>query len=178
MFVPNINANALFVLQVIIAVATFGFAHYVVIAKEKKETSEGFSLTKTDVYSYAQADRIVARIVVVVGGVAAVVLWLLNFVPPPPAPKNCDLFATVSWDEHQLPRPVTLIVAGKKQASYSLLSSKDVAITIPADSLSSYSISVVWDGNARSTFDKFSDCSASIKRVSTDGKATISLVQR
>ncbi|MDE3819696.1 hypothetical protein [Sinorhizobium meliloti] len=173
MLVPEINSNALIVLQGLIGVTTLGLINYVVTAKDLRTERAGLTSRTVPVYRYTRAERIVARLILVL----AIAFYSLNLVPPPADKKNCDLFAKLRIDNAK--RPLTLLLlAGDKQTSYSLVGSSDVAITIPAASVPSYTFSLVWEGGSRSEFDKFSGCIAPIERASKDGQATISFSSR
>ncbi|MBY5767016.1 hypothetical protein HFO06_28620 [Rhizobium leguminosarum] len=175
LIVPEMNSNALIVFQVLIGVVTLGVINYVVTAKDSR-TERGVLNSRTvSVYRYTRAERVIARLVIAI----AVVLYSLNFIPAPTEKKNCDLLAKVKWQTNSSKKPLTLLlIAENMQTSYSLVSSSDVAITIPATSIPSYSFAVVWESGSRSDFDESSGCVPPMERVSKDGEATISLSSR
>jgi hypothetical protein len=173
--VPDLNANALFVLQVIIAIVTLIFIHYVVTAKDTRAERNGLKTKTVVVYRYTKGERLTARVVITI----AALLYGLNFIPAPAVEPDCNLTATVKLKNSTGKKPLTLLLlAGNDQKGYSLISYSALAITIPATSISNYSFTMVWQDGSRSDFDKFSGCTPPMERASRDGEATISLSSR
>ncbi|MGO6950362.1 hypothetical protein [Rhizobium johnstonii] len=172
--VPDLNGNALRILQLAIALATLWAINHVVTAKGSSTKRTGLSSETVLTYSYTQTERIIARLIIVV----AIFLFALNYIPSPIPEKDCDLLATVKWEQSNPRKPLTLLLAGNSQTSYSLVSSSEIAITIPAASIPSYSFTVVWENGTRSEFDKFSGCVAPIEKSSKDGQAKILISSR
>jgi hypothetical protein len=90
---PSLTPNAAIVLRFIIALVTLASVNYVVTAKDVVETTSGFQSQTLRTYRFSTTERLVARGVVAI----ALLMLVLNLLPAAPAPRACNLTATVDW---------------------------------------------------------------------------------
>jgi hypothetical protein len=174
--VPNLNNNAALVLRVVIALATLIAVNYVVTAKDVVETTSGFGSQTLRIYRFSTTERLIARGVVAI----ALVMLLLNLVPAPEAPRNCNLTAIVDWqtpDGSASPLFLTLTAGGRTER-FTADKGKPVAMQVLPAHLSAYSMVLEWSDNSRSDFGGFSGCSPVVDRRSRDGRAKVDLAVR
>jgi hypothetical protein len=171
--VPNLNGNAALVLRGAVTLATLVAVNYVVTAKDIVETVSGIKSETVRSYRYSSTERWISRGVIGIAGV----LLILNLVPPPAPPRNCDITATVSLRSQQgTEKPLFLsLILGGREERYPAEEGKLIAMQVPSAYISSFSIALVWSDNSRSDFGKFSGCSAPVRKGSTDDRAKIDL---
>jgi len=166
---PNLNANAAAILRVIIAAGTLVAVNYVVTAKDGVESG------KLRKYRFSNTERLIARGIVVF----AILIWSLNFVPAPPEPRDCSVNAVVSWTgQLNGTRPQSVSLQAGEEQLYPVGDGRPVAMLVPAEHLSAWSVTLLWSDGARSDFGEFSGCPAAASRGSGDGRAEISLEGR
>ncbi len=166
---PNLNANAAAILRVIIAAGTLVAVNYVVTAKDSVESG------KLRKYRFSNTERLIARGIVVL----AILIWSLNFVPAPPEPRDCSVNAEVTWSgQLNGMRPQSVSLQAGEEQLYPVEAGRPVAMLVPAEHLSVWSVTLLWSDGARSDFGEFSGCPAAASRGSGDGRAEISLEGR
>jgi hypothetical protein len=163
---PNLNANAAAILRVIIALGTLVAVNYVVTAKDSVESERHRK------YRFSNTERLIARGIVVL----AILIWSLNFVPAPPEPRDCSVNAVVTWTG-QLNgiKPQSVSLKSDGEQLYPVEADRPVAMLVPAEHLSKWSVTLLWSDGSRSDFGEFSGCPAAASKGSGDGRAEISL---
>jgi hypothetical protein len=168
---PNLGPAATTTVHVAVALVTLAAVNYVVTAKETVESTSGFASVTFRKYRFSNTERLVARGVTGI----AIFLTLLSFFP---SPKDCDLTATVTWQQPSKKPLFLLLTLRTGGETYPVETRQPVAIRVPSGNISSFSISLVWADGEPSNFGEFTGCAALVTRKSRDDRAEISLASR
>ena len=174
-----IGPTGVFYFKIFVAGLYLLFANHVVTAKDTRLGEASAvpgrpSEPDVIVYRYAQMDRWIARVSVLL---LAVPLALSMIPEPSDCPVKVEI-TIVDQNSGAQPQKISLMSGTRTVAEHVVTPGNPTAMTVPARYLDVWSVSLVWTDGQVSEFDGFSGCPVAEDRTSGDGRSKISLSKR